>query len=210
MPISILLLGATMLAVNFNLAETFFASLLIKKKALNVVLILSFFLSFMRPFFINDFIYLNLGGLLLTTSALFLLFKKKKLDFTNVFVVSSFLFGLCFFVNLLFSFMEGYFDYKIILISILFGMIVFLNTKTVLESFVCFFITSPLISLTLFFIEKKSSVYANLLLGTGTVFELCMIGFMTTLCLFLIGFYFKFKILFHKKAIIAKNKEEKV
>jgi len=205
MPISIILLGVSIICFNFNIGTKFLKQFPISIFTVNLLFTLFFLLLFIKPINLSNTIYISIGGLGFTLLAIyFLIFKQKKEEvkkITSQFIL--FFIGI-FVLQILMPYLEkDLFDFSILFIGVILGIFGYIISKELTNVYNIIFTTLPVTNILWFILKEAHLPYEVLLLGTGNIFEISMISFITAFVFSImfksVSTFFKFKNISFKK-----------
>jgi hypothetical protein len=180
MPISVILLGVFIIAINFKLTSRVFSQLGISLMLLDLISIMAFILIIVTPINFFDIFYVSLGGFFVLVSlGIYLLFTvKHKKQFYTIAVSFISLIGTSFLLDILFPYMdEQIFNYTTVIVGLVSGLSVYFSCKNLKNAYIVLFLTTPIISLINYLINAANNTGAMLFLGVGNLFEVSVIAF---------------------------------
>lgn len=183
MTFSIILLGVLFILVIFNVGESIYAKLGLKKRTLLIILLLMLGCYFIPGIKIGDFTFTVVGFFLPLILSTIVLFKVRKLkDYFKFFVSVLISFALNIVYNLItFDVYESSILQPYLVLGIILGTFPLFLTKTPTRLFASTFLGITLSEIV--FYLSRYSIYGNyyMIIGSEKVFATLMVAFVTSL-----------------------------
>ena len=207
MPISIILLGVSIICFNFNIGTKLLKQFPISLFLLNLLFTLFFLLLFIKPINFYNIVYINIGGICFTLLAIyFLIFKQKKEEIKKNSSQFTLFFIVIFILQILMPYLEkDLFDFSILFIGVILGVFGYIITKELTNAYNIIFTTLPITNIFWFILKEAHLPYEVLLLGTGNMFEISMVAFVSAFLSYII--FKKFNLFIRFKNISFKKRK---
>lgn len=208
MTFSIILLGVLFILVLFNVGESIYKKLNLKKRTLLLLLLITFVLYFIPGIKIGNFTFTLAGFFLPLVLSVITLIKVKNLkSYFKIFVAMLISFSLNIVYNLItFDVYESAILQPYLVLGIILGSITLFLTKTPTRLFSANFIGITL-SEVVFYLSRYS-IYGNyyMIIGSEKVFATLLVSFVVSL----LSYYFSRKIkALHIKRKLTKAEKER-
>lgn len=207
MTFSIILLGVLIILVSFNVGESIFKKIGLKKKTLLLILIISLVLYFIPSINLFGITFTWVGFFMPLVFSAIVVFKVKNIKiYFKMFVALLLAFSLGIIYNLItFDVYESEIFQPYLVLGILLGVLPLLLTKTPQRLYASNFL--GLIFAEIVFYMSRYSIYGEyyLTLGSRKMFETLLIGFTSSLIAYYL--YRKVKYIVIKRRLTKKEKQ---